>query len=265
MTAAADVPVRPISAGVAEAARPGMIPIVGGPLAGPVLGGGGRGAGANDWLDGAVRDDGRSRELPETLVVGAVRGDDRARAELLALIHPLVLRYCRARLGRQESVLRSAEDVAQDVCMAVLAALRSYQPKGLSFRAFVFGIASHKVTDVFRAGGRDRTEPVAELPDNSVTTDGPEDRLLAAERSERLRALLAYLTPRQREILVLRVAVGVSAQEAAQAVGSTAGTVRVTQHRALARLRQLLQEGAASAPPIADSAPDDAADEGAPQ
>jgi len=145
------------------------------------------------------------------LVVRAVRGDERARGELLALIHPLVLRYCRARLGRQESVRGSAEDVAQDVCMAVVGALRSYQPKGLSFRAFVFGIAGNKVADVFRAGGRDRTEPVAELPDGVTTTDGPEDRLLAAERSERVRALLAYLTPRQREILVLRVAVGVSA------------------------------------------------------
>jgi RNA polymerase sigma-70 factor (ECF subfamily) len=226
-----------------------MIPVAGGPVAGPVLGGRGRGAGANDCLDGAVRDDSRSRDLPEALVVGAVRGDERARAELLALIHPLVLRYCRARLGRQESVRGSADDVAQDVCMAVLGALRSYQPKGLSFRAFVYGIAAHKVTDVFRAGGRDRTEPVAELPDSSVTADGPEDRLLAAERSERLRALLAYLTPRQREILVLRVAVGVSAEEAAQAVGSTAGAVRVTQYRALARLRRIIQEGVVAAPP----------------
>jgi RNA polymerase sigma-70 factor (ECF subfamily) len=265
MTAAARVPVRSISVGVVEPARPGAIPVARGPVDGPTLGGGGRGAGANDWPESAVRDDSLSRELPEALVVGAVRGSERARDELLALIHPLVLRYCRARLGRQESVLRSADDVAQDVCMAVVGALVSYEPKGLSFRAFVFGIAAHKVTDVFRAGGRDRTEPVAELPDSLVTADGPEGRLLAAERSERLRALLAYLTPRQREILVLRVAVGVSAQEAAQAVGSTAGAVRVTQHRALARLRRILEEGAAAAPPVADSAPDDAADEVAPQ
>ena len=46
--------------------------------------------------------------------------------------------------------------------MAVVSALQTYQPKGLSFRAFVYGIAAHKVTDAFRAIGRDRTEPVAE-------------------------------------------------------------------------------------------------------
>jgi len=247
MTAAADVPVRPMSAGVAEAARVDTAPVAGGPVDGPALHGEGRGAGGIDWGNGAVRNDSRSRELPEALVIGAARGDKHARDELLALIHPLVLRYCRARLGRQESVRGSAEDVAQDVCMAVVGALRSYQPKGLSFRAFVFGIAANKVADVFRAGGRDRTEPVAELPDSMGTTDGPEDRLLAAERSQRVGALLAYLTPRQREILVLRVAVGMSAQEAAHAVGSTPQAVRVTQHRALARLRRIIKEGEAAA------------------
>jgi RNA polymerase sigma-70 factor (ECF subfamily) len=185
--------------------------------------------------------------LPNGLITAAVRGDCRARDELLALIQPLVLRYCRGRLGRQESVLGSADDVAQDVCVAVVSALGTYQPKGLSFRAFVYGIAAHKVTDAFRVIGRNRAEPVAELPDVLITANTPEHHALTAERSAALGALLAHLTPRQREVLVLRVAIGVSAEEAAQAVGTTPGTVRVTQHRALARLRRLIQQGDAAA------------------
>ena len=52
-------------------------------------------------------------------------------------------------MGRQESVLGSADDVAQEVCVAVVSALGSYQPAGLSFRAFVYGIAgSSSVTSV---------------------------------------------------------------------------------------------------------------------
>jgi RNA polymerase sigma-70 factor (ECF subfamily) len=62
-------------------------------------------------------------------------------------------------------------------------------------------------------------------------------------------------------VLVLRVAVGLSAEEAAQAVGSTTGTVRVTQHRALARLRRLLQQDPASAEMTLDPALGDAAHE----
>jgi RNA polymerase sigma-70 factor (ECF subfamily) len=184
--------------------------------------------------------DNDARTLIDNLVAGAVGGDVRARDDLLALIHPLVLKYCRARLGRQESLMSSADDVAQDVCMAVVSALPNYQLKGLSFRAFVYGIAAHKVTDAFRAIGRNRAEPVAELPDGPVTADGPEHRLLAAEMSARLGKLLSHLTPRQREVLVLRLAVGLSAEETAQAVRSTPGAVRVTQHRALGRLRKIL-------------------------
>ncbi len=49
--------------------------------------------------------------------------------------------------------------------------------------------------------------------------------------------LLDTLPPKQREILVLRVVVGLSAEETAEAVESTPGAVRVAQHRALTKLR----------------------------
>jgi RNA polymerase sigma-70 factor (ECF subfamily) len=161
---------------------------------------------------------------------------------LLGEIHPLVLRYCRGRLGRQETVIGSADDVAQEVCLAVVNALPGYALRGLSFRAFVYGIAAHKVTDAFRAIGRNRAEPMADLPDTPLVHDGPEQRLLSGEMTERLGTLLHRLTPRQREVLVLRIAVGLSAEETASTVGSTPGAVRVTQHRALNRLRRIVVE-----------------------
>jgi RNA polymerase sigma-70 factor (ECF subfamily) len=52
--------------------------------------------------------------------------------------------------------------------------------------------------------------------------------------------LLARLPDKQREILILRVVVGLSAEETANAVGSTSCAVQVAQHRALGRLRKLL-------------------------
>lgn len=178
--------------------------------------------------------------LLERLVAAAVAGDRGERDQLLAEIQPLVLRYCRGRLGRQETVIGSADDVAQEVCLAVVSALPNYTIKGLSFRAFVYGIAAHKVTDAFRAIGRNRSEPVADLPDTQLVLDGPEQRVLAAELVERLGGLLRCLTPRQRDVLVLRIAVGLSAEETAKMVGSTPGAVRVTQHRALNRLRGVI-------------------------
>ena len=62
-----------------------------------------------------------------------------------------------------------------------------------------------------------------------------------ADGSRRMRALLGILPEKQREVLVLRLIVGMSAEETAQAIGSTAGAVRVAQHRALAKLKDELR------------------------
>lgn len=52
--------------------------------------------------------------------------------------------------------------------------------------------------------------------------------------------LLDTLPDTQREIIHLRVVVGLSVEQTAEAVNSTPGAVRVAQHRALSRLRSVL-------------------------
>jgi RNA polymerase sigma-70 factor, ECF subfamily len=177
---------------------------------------------------------------PDALVGPAIRGERRAVDALLAAIRPLIVRYCRARVGRGERASLSGDDVAQEVCLAVLKALPSYQDLGRPFLAFVYGIASHKVADAHRAAARNRTDAVPELPDSAGAEPGPEQRALHGEMSDRMGQLLGVLPDRQREILVLRVVVGLSAEETADVVGSTPGAVRVAQHRALVRLRKAL-------------------------
>ncbi|QTR06401.1 RNA polymerase sigma factor ShbA [Saccharothrix algeriensis] len=180
------------------------------------------------------------------LVDGSLAGEPRAVEQLLARVQPLVLRYCRARVGTRERTLVSAEDIAQEVCLAVVAALGRYRYEPDSFLAFVYGIAAHKVADARRRAVRSRSEAVPELPDTPAPEDGPEQRALNGELIGQVARLLQRLPERQREILVLRVAVGLSAEETAAAVGSTPGAVRVAQHRALARMRELF--AAVSAP-----------------
>ena len=124
--------------------------------------------------------------------------------------------------------------------MAVLGALSRYGDEPESFLPFVYGIAAHKVADHYRRAGRDRSDPAADVPDGVDTSASPEQQIMAADLRERLEQLLVTLPPRQREILVLRLIVGLSAQETATAVGLTPTAVRVTQHRALAKLRGAL-------------------------
>lgn len=122
--------------------------------------------------------------------------------------------------------------------MAAITALPRYRDQGRPFLAFVYGIAAHKVADAHRAAARNRSDPTDVVPERFSTAAGPEQMALDSEASARMNKLLAVLPEKQREILILRVVVGMSAEETAEAVGSTAGAVRVAQHRALARLKQ---------------------------
>ena len=121
--------------------------------------------------------------------------------------------------------------------MAAITALPRDRDQGRPFLAFVYGIAAHKVADAHRAAARNRAEPTDVVPERFSLDAGPEQSALDSESAERMAKLLSVLPEKQREILILRVVVGMSAEETAEAVGSTAGAVRVAQHRALTRLK----------------------------
>ena len=190
----------------------------------------------------AARERDEDSDQIDRLVAAVVDGDRSALNQLLAILRPLVVRYCRSRLGAERGGV-AADDVAQEVCLAVLKALPTYTDQGKPFLAFVYGIAGHKVVDAHRSAGRDRSEPTDDVPEGFDDRDGPEQHALDISANADMRTLLAQLPDKQREILILRVVVGLSAEETAQAVGSTPGAVRVAQHRAVAKLRGVLETG----------------------
>ncbi|MGV9824410.1 MULTISPECIES: sigma-70 family RNA polymerase sigma factor [unclassified Gordonia (in: high G+C Gram-positive bacteria)] len=171
-------------------------------------------------------------------VRAAAQGDRGALTSVLESVQEPVLRYCRGRIGVGERHLFSADDVAQEALMAVMTALPRYRDQGRPFMAFVYGIASHKVADAMRVAGRMKADPVEDVPEVGSIVGGPEQKALEADASREMRELLALIPERQREVLILRLVVGLSAEETAEAVGSTPGAVRVAQHRALAKLKE---------------------------
>jgi RNA polymerase sigma-70 factor, ECF subfamily len=184
----------------------------------------------------ARTDDSDLRELTSL----AVQGDRTAIESLLGELRPMVVRYCRARLGRVSGQYHIADDVAQEVCIAVLSALPRYRDMGRPFASFVFGIASHKVADALRSSVRSAV-PTQDLPDGPDDGPGPEETVVRYIEVEQARRLLARLPDNQRELLLLRVVSGLSAEETGNVLGMSPGAVRVAQHRALARLRQMAE------------------------
>jgi len=185
--------------------------------------------------------DGGERHSLRDLTALAASGQPAAIESLLQQIRPMVVRYCRARLGRIAGHYHVADDVAQEVCIAVLSALPRYQDMGRPFASFVYGIASHKVADAVRSAGR-LAIPTEDLPDGPDDRPGPEETVVAYIEAKRAMALLTRLPVQQRELLVLRVLTGLSAAETGHELGMSPGAVRVAQHRALARLRAMARE-----------------------
>lgn len=174
------------------------------------------------------------------LVAAAVDGDDRALAELLADLMPLVTRFCKARTAGLPPSAGTFDDVVQEVAMAVLRALPSYRPEGgVPFVGFVHGIAKNKIADAYRGVARHPVRPTDELPERPDPAAGPEALVLRGELSAELRRLLDQLPERHRDILLMRIVERMPAGEVGAVLGTTAGAVRVAQHRALTALRAL--------------------------
>lgn len=156
----------------------------------------------------------------------------------------------------QEQVLRlarhllhgsdEARDVAQDAFLRAFRSLASYRPE-LSFRSWLLKITVNAARDhqARRAGWRLRPlSDVAEVQAPGNAAADVEDALVL----EHVRRLAAELSPREREVFVLRDLEGLETEDVAAVLGLETPTVRRHLARARLRLRELL-EGRSEPPP----------------
>ena len=131
-----------------------------------------------------------------------------------------------------------------------------------SLRSWVTAILINLAKNYLRDNSR--SEPTASLPEpdgngeSPVMGQPPMSPLAAAVATEsmaRLAAAYESLPPRQKEVLRLRIEQGFSFAEIAQALDISSGDARVNYHYAVRRLKGLLSEDEAAAPPLADIKP----------
>lgn len=170
----------------------------------------------------------------EARVPAAVGGDRAALAEVITLVRPRLKRYCTTRLGNLDV---AADDVVQDVCLALLTAIPKYRDLGKPFMAFVYGIAAHKLADAGRKSVLRRSYSLELVIDEPFTEDSPEIHAIEDEYRSHAQALMETLPPRHRKIILMRVVWGMTAPQTGRALGMSAGAVRVAQHRAMNHLR----------------------------
>jgi RNA polymerase sigma-70 factor (ECF subfamily) len=168
----------------------------------------------------------------------AALGDRDALGRLVAIVRPAVFRYCRARLWD----LETAEDVTQDVLIAIFQVLPRQDPPVRDLEAFSITVASRQVATAHRRRSTRQEQGHHEIPDVEDTSPGPDVVIALHDDVRALYLLLEQLTTVQREVVLLRVVNGLSAEDTGTVLGMTPGNVRVMQHRALTRLRALAQQ-----------------------
>jgi RNA polymerase sigma-70 factor (ECF subfamily) len=171
-------------------------------------------------------------ETVERLVAAAKAGDPEAFGSLFDAYYGPVYRFVASRVGRPSD----AEDLAQLVFVKVLEALPRYEQRGVPFGGWLFRLARNVVIDHVRT----RREHVAleVIVEKSTDDDGPDELAVLRQEMDSVAHALRRLTPEQREAVELRFFAGLSAKEAAEAMGRQEGTVRGLQFRAIAALRR---------------------------
>jgi RNA polymerase sigma-70 factor (ECF subfamily) len=170
----------------------------------------------------------------ERLVAEARSGDEWAFGMIFDHYHEAVYRYIASRVHRPSD----AEDLTQLVFVKALEALPRYESRGVPFGGWLFRLARNAVIDFVRTR-HDHAE-LATVAERAHGDAGPDEIAVIRQELDAVGAALATLTDEQREAIALRFFAGLSAREAAEAMGKQEGTVRGLQFRAIGALRRQL-------------------------
>jgi RNA polymerase sigma-70 factor (ECF subfamily) len=168
-------------------------------------------------------------------LVAQAQRDVRAFAHLYARYLDRIHQYCYRRLGTREA----AEDATSQIFVQAMSGLPRFDARGGAFRSWLFTIAHNVVIDHYRAAKpAGWFDEALDLPDRDPS---PEEQAISSDASRILRAAIAQLPERQRQVVELRLA-GLTGPEIGQVLGCRTRTVDVAQFRAVARLRTLLAD-----------------------
>ncbi len=168
-------------------------------------------------------DERAERESPEAqLLSRAKSGDLDAFEQLVALYERRVFGLALRLTGSVED----AKDAVQETFMRMHRKMAQID-SGRSVGPWLYAVTANICHDVGRSRQRSRLVPMDEWAANRPDpAANPEGVMHGRERERRLRAGLRQLPEKERAALLLREMEGMSTEEVARALGSSAGTVR---------------------------------------
>ena len=131
------------------------------------------------------------------------------------------------------------EALANEVFLRAFSNLGRFEGDEGAFRSWVFTIAHHQLADERRRLRR-RPPATSDVPADLPGPACTEAEALARLGTTRVERLLDELSADQRNVLLLRVVADLTVEQAAEALGKSAGAVKQLQRRALDALRRRL-------------------------
>lgn len=167
------------------------------------------------------------------------RQGDRAAFDALVLQHEEVAFRAAYLIVRDED---EAADVAQDAFVRAYRSLKVFDPSR-PFRPWLLRIVTNLALNSTRAGKRrDAAVERLAVTERRETEPPPDAAAEAAEQSARVWDAVSQLAHDDQRIIYLRYFLEASEAETAVTIGRPAGTVKSRLHRALKRLRSLIEE-----------------------
>lgn len=169
------------------------------------------------------------------LVQRAMGHDPEAFGRLYDIHVDRVYRHIYYRLGNEQD----AEDLTQQVFLKAWQAIPRYKKTASPFVAWLMTISHNLVVDSYR------TRKDTAYLEAEILADGPASNPeQAAERTleqQRLRRAILELSSDEQQVVILRFIEGFQFSEIASVLKKKEGNVRVILHRALVRLRTILE------------------------
>ena len=183
-----------------------------------------------------------SAQRLEDLLVSAGRGSAAAYEAVYVALLPVVYRLA-LRVVRDEN---HAEDIAQETLVEAWRKAASFDPTKGTAKAWVLTIAHRRAVDKVRREQRQRDQVEAESLTTPTIEDGPADSVIEADFTDwqrgRVRAGMAKLSEKQREVIELAYYRGRKHTEISEDLGVPLGTAKTRIRDALIKLRDVMEE-----------------------
>jgi RNA polymerase sigma-70 factor (ECF subfamily) len=173
------------------------------------------------------------------ITLRAQQGDPDAFADLVGRYGEVAFRVAYL-IVRDEA---EARDVAQDAFVQAYRSLARFDASR-PFRPWLLRIVTNQAINNRRSASRRSamTKRYEANIDSPAQTGSPERETEAQEEAQRVWQAIGSLDAKDRAVVYLRYFVGASEEETAVALGRPAGTVKSRLHRALRKLRGVIEE-----------------------